>query len=253
MHKDFFVINQHYNDLNPLSCGYQECKSGHSFGPSSRNSYLIHYVIMGHGTFTSQGKTYQVKEGEIFLIRPGEVTTYTADKKNPWHYIWIGFDGLLAKKLDKLIIPVFPYRANTFSELLKCDEKNNMKEAFLASKLFEIMTSIFDSGSMSKNYERIAHDYIVANYMQPGISVEDIASRLGINRQHLSRLFKAEYNMTMQEFLVQTRLQYAAIFLQRGCSVSQAANLCGYEDVFNFSKMFKKKYGISPKNCKPQP
>lgn len=250
MQKNFFVINQHFNDLNPISCGYQKCKNGHSFGPSIRNCYLIHYVVSGSGTFSTQSGSYSVKEGELFLIRPGEVTTYTADKTNPWYYIWIGFDGALAKKLDKLIIPVFPYKGNSFLELLQVEKKNNMREFFLASKLFEIITAIFDDGNMNKKYERIAHDYISSNFMQHHISIEEIANQLGVNRQYLSRLFKSEYNMTMQEYLVQIRLKYAAIYLQRGCTVSQAASMCGYDDVFNFSKMFKKKYGISPKECK---
>lgn len=250
MHKDFFVINQHFNDLNPISCGHQDCPSGHSFGPSLRNCYLIHYVFSGCGIFSNEKGTHPVEAGEIFLIRPGEMTTYTADKTNPWHYIWIGFDGQLAKKLDKLTIPVFPYHHDTFTDLLQCSEKNNMKETFLASKLFEIITNIFDDGNTVKHYEKLAHNYISANFMQHDLSVENIAKQLGINRQYLSRLFKAEYNMTMQEYLVHLRLQYGAIYLQRGCSVNQAAYLCGYEDVFNFSKMFKKKYGISPKDCR---
>ncbi len=248
---DFFIINRHFSDLNPISCGYEECAKGHSFGPSVRNSYLIHYVFSGCGTFSTEKDVYNVKAGDLFLIRPGEVTTYTADKETPWQYIWIGFDGQLAKKLDKIIIPVFPYHENTFSELLKCADKNTMRETFLASKLFEIITNIFDDGNTVARYERLAHDYITANFMQHSLSVEDISRRLGINRQYLSRLFKAEYNMTIQDYIVQLRLQYGAIYLQRGCSVSQAAYLCGYEDVFNFSKMFKKKYGISPKDCRP--
>lgn len=253
MYTDFFVINKHFGDLNPLSCGHEKCSSGHSFGPSIRNCYLIHYVISGQGTFYTEKNQYTVSEGELFLIRPGEVTTYTADKINPWHYIWISFDGRLAEKLDKLIIPVFPYKEKTFSEILHCDEKSNMREAFLASKLFEIMTNIFDNEGAVLRYERIAHDYIAANFMQHNISIEKIAKRLGVNRQHLSRLFKTEYNITMQDFLVQTRLHYAAIYLQRGYSVAEAAAMSGYEDVFNFSKMFKKKYGISPRACKLAP
>lgn len=248
--KDFFIINRNFRDLNPTSCGFEKCKNGHQFGPSVRNSYLIHYVFSGRGIFSTEKGTYSVNAGDIFLIRPGEVTTYTADQSDPWHYIWIGFDGHLAKKLDKIIIPVFPYHEDTFSELMKCADKNTMRETFLASKLFEIITNIFDDGNMVRHYERLAHDYITANFMQHDLSVESIAARLGINRQYLSRLFKAEYNMTIQDYMVQLRLQFGAIYLQRGCSVSQAAYLCGYEDVFNFSKMFKKKYGISPKDCK---
>jgi AraC-like DNA-binding protein len=38
--------------------------------------------------------------------------------------------------------------------------------------------------------------------------------------------------------------------LADGRGVSEAAMLCGYSDVCNFSKMFKRMYGVSPKNWK---
>lgn len=248
MHKEFLLLNRHFHDLNPLLCGWEKCESKHSFGPSAREYYLIHYVVSGSGVFHTQWGSYPVKAGEIFLIRPGEITTYTADRNTPWYYIWVGFDGELSAKLDDLAIPVFPYQENTFLDLLHCEEKNSMREEFVASKLFELLANIFDDKNMNIKYEKLAYDYIVSNFMRP-VHVEEIANHLGINRQYLSRLFKAEYQMTMQEFLVQSRLRYAAILLQRGTAVSQAAYMCGYEDVFNFSKMFKKKFGISPSEC----
>ena len=51
MHKEFLLLNRHFHDLNPLLCGWEKCESKHSFGPSAREYYLIHYVVSGSGVF----------------------------------------------------------------------------------------------------------------------------------------------------------------------------------------------------------
>jgi len=85
--------------------------------------------------------------------------------------------------------------------------------------------------------------------MQP-ISVSLLADEMNIDRRYLSRLFKREYGMTMQDFIVASRMKHAAEFLADGYSVAQSANMTGYTDVFNFSKMFKKYHGVSPSDVK---
>lgn len=244
--KFFPLINQHFRDLNPLDVGWEKCENGYSFGPFVRDYYLIHYVVSGTGVFRSPHGTFPVRKKQIFIIRPQEETTYTADEKDPWHYIWIGFNGTLASRLDSLP-PVVSYDGNLFTEMLQCEEDFRQREFFLTSKLFELFSELFriSHSESTPKYECRAADYIRANYMRP-LRIEEIAALIGINRPYLSRLFKSRYGVTMQQFLVRTRLQHAARFLQDGSSVAQAAYLCGYEDVFNFSKMFKKEYGASP-------
>lgn len=55
-------------------CGIEECDPGHSYGPISRDEYLLHYVIDGEGIFQSDGKTYHIGKNEAFLIYPSETT-----------------------------------------------------------------------------------------------------------------------------------------------------------------------------------
>lgn len=81
-------------DIMIYNTGYEECDPGHSYGPAVRKSYMIHYVTEGKGIFTTNGKTYQLKKGDAFLMCPGEQIYYEADKKNPWCYAWIGVQGV---------------------------------------------------------------------------------------------------------------------------------------------------------------
>lgn len=232
-------------DISPCELGWEECLPGHTYGPAIRDHYLVHYVVSGEGEFCCAGKTYPVRAGEIFVIRPGEITVYAADKKTPWHYIWIGFSGGLAERFNTLAVPVLSYPADTFSELRRAAALTNTRTDFVTAKIFEMMSVLFETGRQSGQYEQQVMNFIHVNYMNP-ITVDSIAEAFNLNRRYLSRVFKARTGLTVSEYLIQTRLQHGAAFLQQGYSVSQAAVMAGYQDQFNFSKMFKKAYGLSP-------
>ena len=248
MINDIPIQNKGFYELNPIVAGWERCDSGHSFGPHTRDYYILHYVVSGRGVFEKEGERRGVGGGEIFVIRPGEITTYTADRTNPWFYIWIGFNGKLAKMFDESE-DVITYGENTFLDLIKISTASGMVEEMITSKLFEIISVIFGGSNQEKCYEEIAYNHIKAKYMEQ-IRVEEIAGMIGIDRSYLSRLFKKRYGVSVQDFLVDVRLSKAAEFLRQGKNVSISAKLVGYEDVFNFSKMFKRKYGISPKEYK---
>lgn len=79
-------------------CGCSQTESLHSFGPASKPHYLIHYVLSGKGIFRFHGKEYRLEAGYGFLIQPDELAFYQADAKEPWSYLWVGFDGSQAKE-----------------------------------------------------------------------------------------------------------------------------------------------------------
>ncbi len=99
--------NENFVDLGLYQCGWEQCKPSHTFGPATRNHYLFHYVISGTGVLLaddSSGHTqnHPVKSGQGFMLFPGQITTYTADKKLPWEYVWLEFDGLRVKEAIEL-------------------------------------------------------------------------------------------------------------------------------------------------------
>ena len=242
--RDIALINRNFHELNPLIIGEEECESGHTYGPAMRSYTLIHFVTDGEGVFHRGGKAYTVHAGEAFLILPDEITVYSASDAHPLKYQWVGFDGSLTQRFQT-VPPVFSYSRNWAQEMLDCYENDGVGEYRIASLLLQMYAELFAAKNPKNHYVRKVKDYINAMYMQE-LRVEEIAERMNLDRRYLSRLFKEKTGQTVQEYLIFVRMEAAKKQLARGSSVAQAAKLCGYEDVCNFSKMFKRVTGISP-------
>ncbi len=242
------LTDRHLQDLNPVIAGWEACKPGHRFGPAVRKYTLIHYVSQGRGIFYARGGTHPVLPGQAFLILPDEIATYEADTTDPWTYHWIGFDGTLSAQFAQLP-PVFPVEGELFRKLFRAIDEESEPEYRIAATLFLLYSQLFSRQDSTNRHVRKVESLIRAAYMQP-LRVEEIAAQLSLDRRYLSRLFRSQTGQTIQDFLVATRLEEAALCLSRGVSVQEAARLCGYEDVSNFSKMFKRRYGLSPANWK---
>ena len=241
----FPLENKHFSDFSPCDFGYQNCNLSHNFGPAIRNYYLIHYIESGKGVFKNDRGEYSLKGGDAFLIRPGEVTTYTADSKNPWSYIWIGFTGNMSSHFDE-ISDVFRPDGNIFTETKTYSD--SLIEERLVSTLFRLYCNLFED-SASPDYVNKVIGFIKSRYMEE-IRIEEIAHSLNLNRKYLSRIFKAKTGITMQEYLINKRLTEAQKLLEKGYNVGEAATLCGYTDTFAFSKAFKSRFGKPPKAYK---
>lgn len=246
--KILIMQKKEYTDFIPTVLGREACKPCHNFGPSVKNNYSFHYIVCGKGIFTVNGKTYSLGSGSVFIIRRDEVVHYTADRDDPWEYIYIGFSGIAAPQLDKIEEPVFLYEKDTFVRCFHAAMKNSEKKEELAiSALFEIYAFLFGERKETiHDYAETVRNYIYYNY-QNNIRVEDIASAIGLNRHYLTSLFKKQMGMTIIDYLIKVRMDYACRFLASGYGVAQTAAMVGYQDSFVFSKMFKSKIGISPR------
>ena len=236
--------NRHLDDLNPILFGEEACAPNHSYGPRVRDYVLIHFVTKGQGTYMLRGTKHHVEAGDAFIIRPGDITTYYADSKDPWVYQWIGFDGKLSERFCTLP-PVVKYRTNWAKEIVQMGRDWSTLEYLVAGKLFSMYSEWFSKVKEKNDYVRTINDYISAKYGDD-ISVEDIAEQLNLDRRYLSRTYKKSTGISIQERIVIYRLNKAKALLKNGSSVRESAHLCGYDDVCNFSKMFKKYTGMSP-------
>lgn len=96
--------------------------------------------------------------------------------------------------------------------------------------------------------EEIAQS-IVQNYANPNYELDELLRSAPYCYDYLCRLFRQELHTTPHKYLTDLRLQAAADLLRggSGSSVTEIARMCGYHDPLYFSRMFKKRYNVSPR------
>lgn len=243
------ITNYNYSGFNPVQFGYERCISSHSYGPAVRTHWLLHYVVSGFGYFTRNGITHKISPGHIFVIPPYEETYYEAAPDKPWYYIWIGFttDQTLPKIFSQPVISC-PNAGILFNEMLSCSVMDSGKSAFLSGCLWKLMSLLLEQGSIPSDYIDKALSCMHSEYMHR-ITIQDIADRLGLDRSYFYALFTQRMGISPSQYLINLRLTKAAeLMIEHGERPSVAAASVGYEDLFHFSKIFKKYYGMSPKN-----
>lgn len=246
MRHSIIITDEGYGGLNPKNFGYEDCEPCHAFGPAVRRFWLLHFVVSGFGTYRIGEREYRVGPGEIFVIPPFATTYYEADGENPWHYVWVGFTSEAPLPLPLGDTFSCPKAQAIFQEMKKCEERSGGRSAFLSAKLWELFSLLLDKNDGEKDYVEEALDCIHSEYMND-ITVEQIARRLNLDRTYFSVIFKRKTGIPPKQYLVNYRMSVAAsLMTENKTSVSTAACSVGYPDVFSFSKMFKRHFGLSP-------
>lgn len=268
--------NNNFLDLRPYQCGWEQCTSLHSFGPVVRNHYLFHYIISGRGYLDSaeeekMARRYHLRAGQGFLICPGQITTYVADKLDPWKYVWLEFDGLrAAEHLRQAGLspeqPIYTPQSSAQGDQLRdamlyITDHPKTTSLHLIGHLYLFLDQLVQSSSVRREerssqlrdfYIQEAVHYIEQNY-QRDLTVEELAGVCGLNRSYFSKLFREIMGCPPQEFVIRMRLGRAADLMKtRNSSIGEISTMCGYPNQLHFSRAFKKRYGISPREWRAQ-
>lgn len=248
MERSEIIIDCHYGGLNPVQFGHEICEASHAFGPAVRTHWLLHYVVSGFGYFTREQITHEVGAGQIFVIPPYVETYYEADRERPWQYIWIGFttQDALPEVFSRPVITC-PDVGDLFNEMMTCGSMENGRSAFLAGCLWKLTAVLLEKGKPKADVIDKALSCMHSEYYK-GITVREIADRLGMDRSYFSTIFSGRVGIPPGEYLINLRLQKAAELMRlHGECASTAAISVGYDDICHFSKIFKKHFGMSPR------
>lgn len=98
-----------------------------------------------------------------------------------------------------------------------------------------------------------AKQKIQEEFGDPDIGLEKIAAEVGLTQTYFSSLFKKETGMSFVEYLTDTRMKEAMRLLKETSEkIYVVAQKVGYLESGYFSHVFKKKYGMSPIQCRRQ-
>jgi len=232
-------------DIIPIFSGHEVCEKNHKYGPHIRDYYLLHFCLNGTGVLIDKFGNHTIRQGELFIIRPGETTTYLADGNTPWEYSWVAFGGELADlfNTDRSVYP-FPIEIGLSLREFSIDRETN--PAIFLSLIYKLIYYLFNEKKDNSSIPEKIRQYIDFNYMN-NISVLTISNYFGYERSYLYRIFKNHLGVGIKEYIIKTRMEHAQILLKKGYSVGNTSLAVGYNDQTNFSKAYKKHFGESPK------
>ncbi len=97
----------------------------------------------------------------------------------------------------------------------------------------------------SKRMDRV-YGYIMENYRKK-ITAQEVASMVNMSESAFSHFFKKSTNRSFSNFLTETRLgEVCKLLLETQDSVSEICFKCGYKNLSNFNRLFKKYRGMTP-------
>lgn len=189
------------------------------------------------------------------------------------------FMELLRSSEEFMKIERLPLWIESFLELLA---KVRRKPEFIKDDLMMLVTFIEKNGysvdqafqrrikEMSaghfKEYKQLFKDWLQDNRMyglhQPEISkalqyiqehfvekitLDEVARVANLSRSHFSKVFKEEVGMTLIEYVEMVRMNQARMLLKTTkFSIGEISEMVGISDIFYFSKIYKKRYKVSP-------
>lgn len=114
------------------------------------------------------------------------------------------------------------------------------------------MDELHGDTAMPESVISRAKTYIDRHYAEK-IVLPDLAAQLGITPNYLSSLMKKQLGMTFSEYVLNVRMEQARKLLSDSdLRINEIAVRVGYDNLFYFSKLFKRVYGVSPRNFRHQ-
>lgn len=255
-------------EMNVDECGIEQGIPGLGYNYEVLKNAVIHYVTKGYGTFKFNGKVYNLKQGDIFILLKGIQVEYVASIDDPWEYYWIGFSGSNANEyLNRTSITdscvanceensKIPQIILNMCEISKTYNPSRSDDILLLKELYSLLYALIEEFPKPFEYkDKELHTYIQdalnfinSNYMH-SITVQEIADYVNLSRSYLYKMFIKNLGISPQRYLINLRM-YKATLLLKGTKlpIGEVASSVGYSDSLLFSKTFSKHFSMSPLN-----
>lgn len=227
--------------------------------------HTFQFVERGKGFYFLNGKKYEVGAGSMFYLPPDSAVMYYECPSDPYLYYWFALSGGKAEKAVKkadisLRNPVvrFAEHNRVIGEIKAAlaDAKNLFA---IKGHIYTALSLIFEADSESagvgEKSDRLFHeiaDFIHVNYPQPEIQIQQLLDIFHVSQPRLYRMFSERTGMSPKQYLLSYRMEKAKEMLEKNNSVSNAADSVGYDNVYHFSKQFKRHFGVSPNDVRPR-
>jgi AraC-like DNA-binding protein len=217
---------------------------------SGRNFDAISFRFRSDAVIISKNERYSMKDNCVAFVpaRLDYTRVATVDEMIVIHLNTINY----STKNVEYFIPSDPEAlSKLFKNILEMWNKKEIGYKYKCSAiLYEIFAECYSQHCVSKPHPLKIHnsiEYLLKNYKKRDLSIKEIADKSFISEVYFRRLFKKEYGISPQKYIVNLRIQNAIGLISAGYySLKEIAYMSGYKDYKYFSVEFKKKMGVSP-------
>ncbi len=236
---------------------FQTARSSQSYMPMHTHTcYELVYYDTGTGTTCLQEMTYPYKPGTYALI-PAD-TPHDERRYANTDVIFVGFRlageeqeaeleaGLFEDAPDRPIAKLLHEMVREMQEQRPyySDQLNYLIGMIVIAHQRSLDISISKASADHLLYTRT---FIDEHYNQK-ITVEELAEMAGYSYHHFRHLFKRQYGISPIAYLLRKRVERACqLLLHSKLSVTAIAEACGFSSDAQFSTLFKREQGVSPR------
>lgn len=222
-----------------------------------RVNYTLEVVIEGEGAIIINGKTFKLREGDVYVVLPGDKIRYYSSEDSPRRGIWCVIGG---NDVGKAMRAAGISSEQPFAPRECCGETVEIMEKMIslrgerdmgaefkrAALVYDLLSVLTRGRPESKNdvWLSRAIGIMEARLSRP-LSVSDLAAEVGFERSYFSVLFKEKTGKSPHEYLTKLRITAACRELLSGATVFEVAEYVGLEPK-NFARIFRRLMGTSP-------
>ncbi len=263
---DNYFFEKHFdytgsNSINLIYCGIREKCYGHKYNKHNLDNYILTLINEGCAKFDINGKQTVLSENYFYVMHSRSEMSYIANEDMPWSISWLVMEG---KQIEDILNMIGITRETPFlyirnsrkikSILNEIFEKTNRIDTTSKMECISLLYSLFAALSEEKSivnnnpYIDRALKYIHEHYCED-ISIQELASELGLNSNYFSKLFKKNMGMSPTVYINELKMERAKFLIKHtDMKINEICEAIGYADQFYFSRIFKKKEKISPLN-----
>lgn len=228
-------------------------------------SFLCFVVIAGSGEMIYDGTTYHIVKGDCVFIDCRKQYAHRTDPKDLWELSWCHFFGpnlhaIYAKYVERGGLPcVSPENSNIYVQIIKelyelAASVDYIRDMRINEKLVSLLTLFMEESWHPENTVNTIKcielqsikEYIESHYNEK-ITLDELSKQFYINKYYLAQIFKEQYGMTINAYILQKRVSEAKRLLRfTDMTIEEVGSVCGICDQNYFSRLFKKIEGISP-------
>lgn len=254
------------NLIHLQETGELQAGSPHTNSRSGISSYLFFIVVKGKGILKYDGNTYTLKNGDCVFIDCHKPYSHSTSE-HLWGLKWVHFygpnmNGIYKKYVERggrhNFTSSFPEK---YIQILDEIFQIASSSIFIKDmKIFEQLTSLLtllmeeswspNTNSNKKTYGKRdlqdVKEYIDIHFCEK-VMLDNLAEQFFINKYYLTRTFKEQFGLSINQYILQQRITYAKQLLRfTEHSIEYIGRLCGIPDANYFARMFKKVEGIAP-------